>query len=326
MRGNAASVLKAIDVFGYARHWMMHSSHSKSPYIRKAMLTARRQIVARQQFSENGERIKGEADDEEEIEDNDVPPFPLICVEIGSYCGYSAVNIASQLSGGVLYCLEIHPKCVAWTQRMVEFAGLSDRVRVLHSAVDSQALDSLQGLIAADYRRLFPPASASTTASTSANTSASRHSNNSEWAQRSATEVPAIDLLFIDHEKSLYLDDLKIVESHQLLTAGSVVVADNVLSFGVPLQGYLDHVRGPPLSESAAAVVALKRTSTSPSTTPKDSPSKTTTLKPKTTTNYSSSTCYKCFIEYSRHEEYTEEKFGNSAEVDGVEVSVYKGR
>ena len=60
------------------------------------------------------------------------PSVPLICLEIGSYCGYSAVAIASQLApGGMLYCLELHPKCVAWTTRMVALAGLSARVKVI---------------------------------------------------------------------------------------------------------------------------------------------------------------------------------------------------
>jgi hypothetical protein len=45
----------------------------------------------------------------------------------------------------------------------------------------------------------------------------------------------SIDLLLIDHEKSKYLCDLLEIERRGLLCAGSVVVADNVLSFGCPL-------------------------------------------------------------------------------------------
>jgi len=47
--------------------------------------------------------------------------------------------------------------------------------------------------------------------------------------------VVGVDVLFIDHEKALYLDDLRMVEAAGLLNAGAVVAADNVLSFGQPL-------------------------------------------------------------------------------------------
>lgn len=50
-----------------------------------------------------------------------------------------------------------------------------------------------------------------------------------------AHPVVGVDVLFIDHEKTLYLDDLRMVEAAGLLNEGAVVVADNVLSFGQPL-------------------------------------------------------------------------------------------
>ena len=46
--------------------------------------------------------------------------------------------------------------------------------------------------------------------------------------------VKSVDLLFIDHVKSLYLSDLKRVEAAGLLVKGSVVVADNVIVPGAP--------------------------------------------------------------------------------------------
>ena len=50
-----------------------------------------------------------------------------------------------------------------------------------------------------------------------------------------AHPVVGVDMLFIDHEKALYVDDLRMVEAAGLLEAGAVVAADNVLSFGQPL-------------------------------------------------------------------------------------------
>ena len=51
-----------------------------------------------------------------------------------------------------------------------------------------------------------------------------------------------IDFLFIDHEKARYLEDLKKLEGR--LGSGAIVVADNVLSFGVPMTEYMEYVRG----------------------------------------------------------------------------------
>jgi catechol O-methyltransferase len=50
-----------------------------------------------------------------------------------------------------------------------------------------------------------------------------------------------VDLFFIDHWKTLYLRDLKIIESMGMLKKGSVLVADNVIFPGAP--DYLKYVR-----------------------------------------------------------------------------------
>ena len=59
-----------------------------------------------------------------------------------------------------------------------------------------------------------------------------------EEEQQQQQQPRLIDLLLIDHEKAAYLKDLQAIERRGYLRSGSVVVADNVLSFGSPL-----HVR-----------------------------------------------------------------------------------
>lgn len=56
-----------------------------------------------------------------------------------------------------------------------------------------------------------------------------------------ATLGPPFDAVFLDHWKDVYLSDLRMLEDHRLLRAGTVVIADNVGFFEVP--DYLDHVR-----------------------------------------------------------------------------------
>eukprot|EP00877_Chromochloris_zofingiensis_P013553 jgi/Chrzof1/8451/Cz03g11030.t1 len=51
------------------------------------------------------------------------------------------------------------------------------------------------------------------------------------------------DLVFIDHVKQEYYNDLQRIEQNGLLREGTVVVADNVVIFGDDVKDYLDHAR-----------------------------------------------------------------------------------
>ena len=92
-------------------------------------------------------------------------------------------------------------------------------------------------------------------------------------------------------------------------------------------QAYLDHVRGPPLTDSAAAVRARQHKAPSPSPTPATvfAPGPGSGPGPAGGSRYASSQCHRCFVEYARHEEYVEAQHGADPEVDGIEVSVYRG-
>lgn len=50
----------------------------------------------------------------------------------------------------------------------------------------------------------------------------------------------AFDMVFLDHDKSFYLSDLKLLISEGFLKRGAVVIADNVLTPGAP--DYLAYV------------------------------------------------------------------------------------
>lgn len=49
-----------------------------------------------------------------------------------------------------------------------------------------------------------------------------------------APDVEPFDLVFIDHDKKAYLDDLKYLMTENLVVKGSVIVADNILCPGAP--------------------------------------------------------------------------------------------
>lgn len=54
---------------------------------------------------------------------------PSVLLELGAYCGYSAVRMGRLLSPGArLLTIEFNPEYAAITQQMLDFAGLQDRV------------------------------------------------------------------------------------------------------------------------------------------------------------------------------------------------------
>jgi catechol O-methyltransferase len=211
----ASDVIDAVDHFCYSRHWMMHIGPVKGKILDDVILKA-----------QGG--------------DNKL----LVCVELGSYCGYSTIRIASQFinENSMIYSIEREPTCCTWTNRLCKKAGLSSNVCILEGGVDA----GIQSLLDLDIH---------------------------------------IDVLFIDHDKIKYLDDLKLFEAAGLLQSpGAIVVADNILSFGVPLADYLEHVRQP-VSEGGL---------------------------------YSSSVLHRRTVEYSTATDSVED--GNELE-DGIEIS-----
>ncbi len=179
-RGNPTSVLQAVDRYCYERHWMMHMGEEKSRIVVEVLTNT----LATHRTSST--------------------TASFVVVELGSYCGYSAVTMAQYLSPSQhehLYCIEVNINCVQWTRRLIDFAGLSDRVTVIHAGAQQC----------------------------------------NQW--KAQLTRPSIDLLFIDHDKKAYYDDLKIIEQEGLLVSGSIVIADNVLCFHAPLTNYLNHVR-----------------------------------------------------------------------------------
>ncbi|MCR9094842.1 MAG: class I SAM-dependent methyltransferase [bacterium] len=118
-------------------------------------------------------------------------------LEVGAYCGYSAVLFASKLGPeGRLVSLEIGEESVEAARANVEFAGLADKVEIILGP-SGESIPSLEG---------------------------------------------TFDLVFLDHWKDLYKDDLQAIEAKGLLAPGSLVVADNVGESFNPT-AYLEYVR-----------------------------------------------------------------------------------
>jgi len=107
-------------------------------------------------------------------------------MEIGGYCGYTAVRIGRLLpAGGQLVSVEIDPLFAAIATKVVEFAGLSDKVRVEIGSL-AERLPAIQS------KGLAGP----------------------------------LDAVLLDHDTSSYLPDLQLLESHKLVAQDTIVLCD----------------------------------------------------------------------------------------------------
>lgn len=135
---------------------------------------------------------------------------PSSILEIGGYVGYSAIMFGSAMrKSGVpaprYVSLEMNPKFASVARALVEIAGLSDFVEIL------------EGPCRESLRRLAAGAS-------------NQRTSLNKW-----------DMLFLDHSKISYLNDLKLAEELGVVAPGSIVIADDMKRPGNPM--YSDYVR-----------------------------------------------------------------------------------
>ena len=163
-RGDPQGVLRTLDRFAREERWLMSVGPDKGPLI--AELAGRLPANAR-------------------------------VLELGAYCGYSSIMIASTLGpGSQITSVDIDSNAVEASRSNVEVAGLSAQVTFIRGA-STKVIATLEG---------------------------------------------RFDLVFLDHWKDLYKQDLQLIEERGLVGPGSIVVADNVGKIFAP-EAYLDYVR-----------------------------------------------------------------------------------
>lgn len=130
---------------------------------------------------------------------------PRLLLELGTYCGYSALRTVRKMPADAhLVSIEYVEANADIARRILDHAGVGDRVTVV---VGSLADD---GTTAATLER------------------------------EHGFATGALDFVFIDHDKDLYLPDLERIVARGWLHQGSVVVADNVKFPGAP--GYREYM------------------------------------------------------------------------------------
>jgi catechol O-methyltransferase len=149
---------------------------------------------------------------------------PSTILEIGGYIGYSAIMFGQALRKVAaatdrhsqtprFVSLEMNPKFTAVSKALVSIAGLDDVV------------DIWEGPCRASLQRLAK--------------SKTSDSTTKPW-----------DMLFLDHSKISYLNDLKLCEELGLVAPGSTVIADDMKRPGNPQ--YSKYVRASPVKKTEA--------------------------------------------------------------------------
>ncbi|GLJ33710.1 hypothetical protein SUGI_0677710 [Cryptomeria japonica] len=169
-KGNAESVLSAIDDFSH-HTWLMTVGKEKGSILESAV----------QKFQ------------------------PRLALELGTYCGYSAIKIALKMTkpGSKLVSVEMNPLNSEVATAIIDHAGLSSKVEVLEGTL-TDVCDELGEIL---------------------------------------DEMGAIhfDFIFLDHFKHCYLPDFLMLKEKGMLGKGTGIVADSIGFLGA--SNYLKYIR-----------------------------------------------------------------------------------
>jgi catechol O-methyltransferase len=134
---------------------------------------------------------------------------PQLALELGTYCGYSAMRIARAAPTAKVYSVELAEANAVNARQIWAWAGVADRVTCV------------VGTIADGGRTL------------------------EALADVHGFNAGALDFLLLDHDKNAYLTDLQSILEQGWLHPGSIVVADNVKVPGAPkYQEYMRQQQG----------------------------------------------------------------------------------
>lgn len=123
---------------------------------------------------------------------------PALVLELGTYCGYSALRIARAAPRARVYSVELSDANACIARRIWAHAGVAERITCVVGTVGDggATLDTL--------------------------------------ANTHGFDRGSVDFVLIDHDKTAYLSDLRSILARGWLHPGSIVMADNVKIPGAP--------------------------------------------------------------------------------------------
>lgn len=163
-KGDPLDVLRIIDQFGWDESILINVGDEKGVFLDEALQRANAQCV----------------------------------LELGTYCGYSALRMAIAAPHARIISLEFNPDNADIARRIHAHAGVDDRVTVVVGTLGDN------GVTIRTLREAY------------------------------GLKENSLDLVFIDHNKTVYLPDLLRILSEKWLRPGGIAVADNMKLPGSP--------------------------------------------------------------------------------------------
>ena len=168
--GDVAGVIRVIDEYCYQKSFLINVGDEKGAILDEAIRRAR----------------------------------PRRVLEIGAYCGYSALRMAAAAPEARITSIELNPANAEICRRIWAHAGVGDRVTVV------------VGFLGDGGRTV------------------------QRLKEEHGFSSGTLDFVFVDHDKDAYLTDLQILLTERWLRPGALVVADNVKFPGAPAyQAYM---------------------------------------------------------------------------------------
>jgi catechol O-methyltransferase len=163
-RGDAADAIRVIDEYCYNESFLINIGDEKGRILDAAIARAR----------------------------------PGCVLELGTYCGYSALRMAVAAPSARIVSIEFSEANARIARRILEHAGVDGRVVVVVGRLGDggATVDTLREV--------------------------------------HGFRAGSVDLLFLDHDKNAYLPDLHLCVQQAWLRVGGLVVADNVKFPGAP--------------------------------------------------------------------------------------------
>jgi catechol O-methyltransferase len=163
-RGDPADVIRIIDEYCYHQSFLINVGDEKGLILDAAVASAR----------------------------------PARVLELGTYCGYSALRMAVAAPSAQITSIEFNAANAGIARRIFDHAGVGGRITVVVGTLGDggKTIEALRKTL--------------------------------------GFGAGSIDLVFIDHDKAAYLPDLQRILEQGWLRPGAVVVADNVKFPGAP--------------------------------------------------------------------------------------------
>ena len=163
-RGDAADVIRIIDEYAYDQSFLMNVGDEKGLILDAAIARAK----------------------------------PGCVLELGTYCGYSALRMAVAAPSAHITSVEFSESNAEIARRILDHAGVSGRVTIVVGSLGDggKTVDALR--------------------------------------ESQGFGAGSVDFVFIDHDKNVYLADLQLIVRQGWLRNGALAVADNMKFPGAP--------------------------------------------------------------------------------------------